>query len=216
MGQAGYSVPTVMMTGEGNEAIAARAIQSGALDYLVKGEYSFTALPPLIQKAVRLREMQRAMQQYLEQVRYQAMLLDNMRDAVLVWGLDGIITYWNAAAEQLFGAPAAERLGRRVSDVYFSSFEPGINLPSFDQSSNVQLEHRFQLPNGDKIWISAHITPLYNEGNKSAPTGYMNVARDITPRKLEQEALVKSQHFISRILDTSPNIIYVLDLRSLR
>ena len=38
MGQAGLSIPTVMMTGEGSEHIAARAIQSGALDYLVKGQ----------------------------------------------------------------------------------------------------------------------------------------------------------------------------------
>ncbi len=48
MGQAGVNIPTVMMTGEGNENIAARAIQSGALDYLVKGEYSLSVLPPLI------------------------------------------------------------------------------------------------------------------------------------------------------------------------
>src|SRR5512133_1782581 len=119
MGQAGYSVPTVMMTGEGNEAIAARAIQSGALDYLVKGSYSFTSLPPLIQKAVRLREMQSAMQQYLEQIRYQAMLLDNMRDAVVVWDLEGKINYWNTAAEQLYGASSADRMDQPVAEVYF-------------------------------------------------------------------------------------------------
>lgn len=216
MGQAGINIPTVMMTGEGNENIAARAIQSGALDYLVKGEYSFTALPPLIQKAVRLREMQQEMQQYLEQIRYQAMLLDNMRDAVVVWGMDGIITYWNTAAEQLYGAPAAERLGRRVQDVYFPSVETPYPMSGLSQARGLQVEHRFQLPNNEKIWISAHITALYSEENKKDPIGYMNVARDITPSKLEQEALVKSQHFIKRILDTSPNIIYIYDLRGQR
>ncbi len=216
MGQAGISIPTVMMTGEGNESIAARAIQSGALDYLVKGEYSFTALPPLIQKAVRLREMQRAMQQYLEQIRYQANLLDNMRDSVVVWGMDGMITYWNTAAEQLYGAAAPERIGQRVQAVYFPCFDPPFPTQDLNQARNFQIEHRYQLPNGEKIWISAHITALHNEGNQNDPIGYMNVARDITPRKLEQEALVKSQHFIKRILDTSPNIIYIFDLRGRR
>ncbi len=48
------------------------------------------------------------------------------------------------------------------------------------------------------------------------PFGYMNIARDITPRKIEQEALVQSQHFVQRILDTSPNIIYILDLERRR
>jgi PAS domain S-box-containing protein len=196
--------------------VAARAIQSGALDYLVKGEYSMASLPPLVEKAVRLRAMQRAMQQYLEQIRYQAMLLDNMRDAVVVWGMDGVITYWNAAAEQLYGADAGQRLGQRVQDVYFPFFDPHLPPPGLDQPGHRQLEHRYILPGGEKIWVSAHITPLYNESDRETPTGYMNVARDITPRKQEQEALVKSQHFIKRILDTSPNIIYILDLRSER
>src|SRR5690606_705838 len=96
------SIPTVMMTGEGSENIAARAIQSGAMDYLVKGDLSLALLPPLIHKAARERKNQQEMQQYLEQIRYQAMLLDNMRDAVVVWDLDGLINYWNAAAEQLY------------------------------------------------------------------------------------------------------------------
>jgi PAS domain S-box-containing protein len=215
MGQSGINIPTVMMTGEGNENIAARAIQSGALDYLVKGSYSFTSLPPLIQKAVRLREMQTAMQQYLEQIRYQAMLLDNMRDAVVVWDLDGKITYWNTAAEQLYGVPAAERMDHPVSEVYFPCFDPPLNPSIRSLSGNIQIEHRFQLPDGNTIWISAHITPLYGENN-SQPTGYMNIARDITPRRMEQEALIQSEHFIQRILDTSPNIIYILDLPTLR
>lgn len=214
MNEAGYTVPTVMMTGEGSESIAARAIQAGALDYLVKGEYAFSSLPPLINKAVRLREMQRAMQQYLEQIRYQALLLDNMRDAVVVWGLDGKITYWNTAAEQLYGAPAFERLGEPVESIYFPCFEPPICSSDLDAAANLQIEHRYQANDQEKIWISTHITRLFNEGSPNEPIGYMNVARDITPRKREQEALIQSRHFVQRILDTSPNIIYILDLHS--
>jgi PAS domain S-box-containing protein len=214
MGQAGVTVPTVMMTGEGSENIAVRAIQSGAFDYLVKGEYSFTVLPQLIQKAVRLREMQRAMQQYLEQIRYQATLLDNMRDAVVVWGLNGVITYWNAAAEQLYGAPAAERVGKKVDEVYFPCFDPPLKFEGAAEAGSQQIEHRFRPSDRPAIWVSAHFTTLYGEENRRTPIGAMNVARDITPRKQEQEALLQSQHFIQRILDTSPNIIYILNLRT--
>ncbi len=173
MGQRGFSVPTVMMTGEGSENVAAKAIQYGALDYLVKGEYSFTSLPPLIQKAVRQREMQKAMQQYLEQIRYQATLLNNMRDAVVVWGLDGKITYWNTAAEQLYGWTAAERLGKLASQVYFPCFDPPIQFSGLNTASSTQLEHRYQLPNGDWIWISTHITPLVNEGETPGSEGLL-------------------------------------------
>jgi len=216
MSQTGFSIPTVMMTGEGSENIAARAIQTGALDYLVKGDYHLDVLLPLIQKAVRLREIERAMQQYLEQVRYQALLLDNMRDAVVVWDLNGVITYWNAAAGQLYGSSSTERLGQRVETSYLPGFDPPLSLAGLQQSGSQQIEHRFVRPNGEWVWTSTHVTTLWNQGNSREPIGTMTVARDITPRRQEQEALVKSQHFVQRILDTSPNIIFIYNLSNQR
>lgn len=219
MNQAGITIPTVMMTGEGNENIAARAIQSGAMDYLVKGEYSLIALPPLIEKAVRLRDMQRAMEKSLEQIGYQAMLLNNMRDAVVVWSLDGAITYWNAAAEQLYGVPATARLGQSAAQVYFPSFDPPLSQEAIGRAGSLQLEQRIVAPAAGPEavppsapaaprWISAHITTLYNQANPAEPVGYMNVSRDITAiklaeaqlqRRLDSEKLISaiSGHFIN-------------------
>ncbi len=211
--QKGLTIPTVMMSGEGSENVAARAIQLGAVDYLVKGEYSFSNLPPLIQKAVRLRNLQQSMQHYLEQVRYQATLLNNMRDAVVVWGLDGKITYWNHAASQLYHSTEEERLGRSVEEVYYPCFDPPIQLDTLQPARSNPLEHRYLLEDGQSIWVSSHISPLISSEDDHLTFGYMDVARDITPRKLEQENLVQSQNFIQRILDTSPNVIYILELQ---
>lgn len=209
----GIDIPTVMMTGEGNENIAARAIQYGALDYLVKGEYSFSALPPLIQKAVKLKQMQKDMQQYLDKIRYQAALLNNMRDAVVVWDINGTITYWNNAAEKVFGVPSSDKVGKSIKEAYFSHFEPPIlDLPQSD-TNNIQIEHRYRSNDGQIIWISSHISPLINNENQDL-FGFMDVARDITPSKHEQEVLIQSQNFIQRILDTSPNIIFIYNLVS--
>lgn len=209
------SIPTVMMTGEGSENIAARAMQAGALDYLVKGEYAFTTLPGLIQKAVRQRETQKAMQAYLEQIRYQAMLLDAMRDAVVVWDSQGIITYWNTAAEQLYGASGQERLGKTIDAVYLAFFEAADPGFAAQPTDSTQVEHQYRLPNGDLIWVSNHIAPLFSGDPLLQRTGTMSVARNITPRKSEHEALVQSENFVKHILDTSPNVIYLLDLNTM-
>lgn len=40
----------------------------------------------------------------------------------------------------------------------------------------------------------------------------MDVSRDITRRKQEQQALKESQKFVQQIVDTSPNILYIHDL----
>ncbi len=51
-------IPVVMMTGEGNETVAVQAMQNGAFDYLIKGEYALSTLTNLVQKAIRFRKLQ--------------------------------------------------------------------------------------------------------------------------------------------------------------
>ena len=50
-----------------------------------------------------------------EAIRRQAQLLDTVGQAVIATGLDGTITYWNRAAEALYGWSAAEALGRSAA-----------------------------------------------------------------------------------------------------
>lgn len=210
MNAGGFGIPTIMLTGEGNETIAARAIQAGAMDYLVKGEYSFTALPGLIQKAAQVRKLQTAMQQSLERVQFHAMLLNNIRDAVVVWGMNGKIAHWNYAAEELYERKAAEMADKLVRQAYFSIFSPPIELPTLPSKEKYRSERRYIKKSGQTTWISSQISILFDHANM--PVGFMDVTRDITESKRSQEELVKSQRLIQRILDTSPNIIYILDL----
>lgn len=47
----------------------------------------------------------------------QAALIEAARDAMIVRTLDGVILYWNTAAELLYGISAEEVLGKRIHDV---------------------------------------------------------------------------------------------------
>jgi PAS domain S-box-containing protein len=210
----GCPVPTVMMTGLGSEKIAARAIQAGAIDYVVKGDISFNlnVLPNLIQKAVHLRNLQKAVRLSEEKVLYQAMLLENVRDAVVVWDLSGKLTYWNSSAEELFGRAAAEMLGLSANQNYFSLFTPAVEIPETFESQKIRTERFFvSVPSG-RTWVSSQITPLFDSSHTIS--GYMDVCRDITHSKMEQEELERSRHLIQRILEASPNIVYTLNLRT--
>lgn len=205
-------LPTIMMTGEGSEQVAARAIQAGAVDYLVKGDLSFELLPAVIGKALSFGDLQRAMRSSQEQVRYHAMLLDNVRDAVVVWTPNGTITYWNKAAEELYEIPAAQALGAAVQTVYFPLFTPPLEWESLSPAEKLVDERRLSSPSGLNNWISSQLSPLQAQTDAGLPGGWMDVTRDITTRKVEQETLVTSQHLIQRILDTVPNVIYILSL----
>ncbi|APR84956.1 two-component sensor histidine kinase [Minicystis rosea] len=51
------------------------------------------------------------------QLRFQAELLDESHDAVVVWKMGAGIVYWSRGAEALYGWSAHEALGRRIHDL---------------------------------------------------------------------------------------------------
>ncbi|MCC7130260.1 MAG: hypothetical protein B6D39_04495 [Anaerolineae bacterium UTCFX2] len=186
-------IPVIMITGQGNERIAAQAILRGASDYLLKsGDYLIT-LPALIHKSVQAQRLKLSIQRSLDQIRYQALLLNNVRDAVVVWDLAGRITYWNASAKALFGFSAEERLGRPVSQMYLSIFSPPIVLPKEGQTPQAHVTRNFTSRLGKKTWVSSRLTALHDEKQHDRLIGYMDVTHDITRSVEAEQALRESE-----------------------
>jgi two-component system cell cycle sensor histidine kinase/response regulator CckA len=192
-------IPVVMVTGQGSERIAAQAIQNGATDYLIKtGDYLMT-IPALIDKTLQAQRLKLSMQRSLEQIRYQALLLNNVRDAIVVWDIAGQINYWNPAASNLFGWNSEERLGMMVDEVYLPIFTPPIQLP--DQTEATQAVEPADLHvmrkaitlAGKTIWVSSHVTALYGPGADHRLIGYMDVSHDITRSVEAEQALRESE-----------------------
>lgn len=183
MNQRGYHIPVVMVTGQGDERIAVEALRLGAADYLVKSGDHLLALPAVIQKAIRAHQLQLKMQRSLDQIRYQALLLNNVRDAVVVWDTEGNISYWNPAAEGLYGWLARERLGQPVEPAYQSAFKPPVSTPPWDGTTGHEVEREVLTRQGKPIWVSSRVTVLRDPGADGRVIGYMDIARDITERK---------------------------------
>ncbi len=190
--QVDHAPPTVMMTGQGSETIAAQAIQEGAIDYLVKGEYAMEALPGLVEKAVQQRRLQQAMRRSSEKIRYQAVLLNNMRDALVVWDLGGTITYWNEAAESLYGLNAADMIGEPAAEVYFPLFTTPVRLGGETVAEKILAERKNVGSDQRVTWISSLISPLFDREGQTI--GYMDVTRDISNQKqIEQKLQMRLQ-----------------------
>ncbi len=194
-------IPIVMMTGEGNQRIAAKAIQLGAVEYLIKGEYALSNLPTLIQKVVQMHNLQEAVERSTEKDQFHSLILNNIRDAVVVWDLDKKITFWNQAAYLLFGWTATERLGKSVVETYFGTFHPPVRIPSAEDSITSEMERQFFKRSGEMIWVSSRITPLRDPQRDNTLIGYMDVSRNITHRKFEQQSLRESEARYRAIVD---------------
>jgi PAS domain S-box-containing protein len=186
-------IPVVMVTGQGSERIAVQAIQRGAADYLLKsGDYLLT-LPTVIQRTVQAHRLKQSIERTQEQIRYQAMLLNNVRDAIVVWDLSGRITYWNPAAEALFGWRAEERIGRPAAQIYLSAFDPPIAAPKPSDQSSHHTVRKFTHRDGKTIWVSSLVSALRYPDEPEHVLGYMDVCHDITRRVLAEQALRESE-----------------------
>ena len=185
--------PVVMVTGQGSERIAVEAIQRGASDYLLKsGDYLVT-LPALIRKTIQSYQLKLSVQHSLDQVQYQALLLNNVRDAVVVWDLAGRITFWNPAAASLFGWSAKERLDRPVVQFYLQTFTPPISLSNEGDTTGQHVVRKYINREGKTIWISSRVTALRDMENKGRLIGYMDVSHDISRRVEAEQALRESE-----------------------
>ena len=144
--------------------------------------------------------MKQSIQRSVEQIRYQAMILNNVPDAVVVWNKEGNITFWNAAASGLFNSPAEERLGEHVTQFYFPFFSPPLTYP-LTNIEDKEVERKIITQSGKTIWVSSRITGLVAASEDKQNIGYMDVIRDITERKLMEERIQGAQARLIQIAD---------------
>jgi len=119
---------------------------------------------------------------------FQASILDNVNDAVIATDPDLCLTSWNRAAEDTYGWPAKEVLGRRMHDVLQSELvdadltEDMLNLAETGQWRGELIQyHR----NGKPLYIEVKGMPLQDE--RGVIQGYVTVNRDVTERRRAEE-----------------------------
>ncbi|MDX2169110.1 MAG: response regulator [Deltaproteobacteria bacterium] len=110
-------------------------------------------------------------------------ILANVRDSVVVLDRDGVVTFWNAGAEALFGYTAAERLGRPLAELH-----PGMladlladELRDIWDGHERRTVHECRRKDGETVWIDVRSAPLRDLDG--VVTGILRVANDVTAQK---------------------------------
>jgi PAS domain S-box-containing protein len=126
---------------------------------------------------------------------YQAMLLENVSEAVL--GLDSkfLLRSWNKAAEQVYGYPAEEVLGTPILELLRTEYRRGSNMAAafcnVDREGRIRLDVRQYRKDGTPIEIEGVSVPLTDRDGRI--TGYVAVNREVTDRRRAEKALRASE-----------------------
>jgi len=128
-------------------------------------------------------------------VRELAAIVDSTGDAVLGKTLDGVITYWNRGARELYGFSAAEAIGRNIADLIVPEeklAELAEILESVRRGQGVtRIDTTRQDKAGQRLAVSLTISPILDaEGHV---TGASAIARDITARRQYEKAQAQAR-----------------------
>lgn len=134
-------------------------------------------------------------------------------DAIVVGDEHAVITYWNAGAERMFGWTEKEMVGRRMTDM----------LPERLRESQLESFSRY-LDTGISSLLSrtTEQTGLRSDGAEFAmelslnkwenagATHYVAIVRDSSIRKKTERALQLSEMRYRRLIEMSPDAVYVI------
>ena len=147
-----------------------------------------------------------------EALRYQAELLDNVSDAVISTDQTLRIKSWNKAAEEIYGWPAAEAIGKNPDELLRAEYL-GIRMPQLEEqllrqgSAEADAHHHDR--RGRKRVVRAMLTPIRNA--KGETTGTLYVFHDVTESKLAEDALRDSVVRFRLALRNSPVSVAIQD-----
>jgi diguanylate cyclase (GGDEF)-like protein/PAS domain S-box-containing protein len=191
-------IPIVVLTGLDDEAMAGRALQAGAQDYLIKGEIDARGLRRALRYAIERKAMEEAL--WAEKERAQ-ITLNCIGDAVTCTDIFGTITFLNAVAESMTGWSLQEAVGRPIADVV--RIVDANNREIFTHTNGALIarnkadllrsEYNLIRRDGTKIPVEDSLAPIHDGQGRF--TGSVIVFRDVSvARTMAEQMSHSAQH----------------------
>jgi diguanylate cyclase (GGDEF)-like protein/PAS domain S-box-containing protein len=194
--------PVIMITGAGNEDIAATAMKKGAYDYLTKDtERNYLkVLPLIIENAIRRKREN-------EQLTLRSHALMSVNDSVYITDMKNRITYVNEMFCRTYGYKEKEIIGKQC-DILWSRKETGLGVLKPAGQLNA-VEYMDVRKDGSSFPVS--LTRSYLKDHEGTDIAIVRVVRDITERKKAEDNLVHAKEEWEQTFDAIPDIIMVTD-----
>jgi PAS domain S-box-containing protein len=128
-----------------------------------------------------------------DQLREQSLLLDLVKDGILVRDLYGTIVYWSAGAAEMYGFTKDEALGRLSHQLLNTQYPvPVKDIEAQVQKTGVWEGDTTQVTkSGKRLKVESRWTLTRTE--RGSPEGFLEVNRDITARKQAEDSLRDSE-----------------------
>jgi len=190
----GLQIPIVIVSGQGSEEVAARAMQLDVDDYISKHEGYLYELAPTLEKAHRQHELLREQRALQETSRHLSYMLEASPVVLYTLRLDGddaTATWVSANINRLFGFSPQEALqpGWWVSRLHPDDRNAALaTMPALLEAGRIQRDYRFLDNNGRVLWVrdDLRLLPKSRNAGKEALGAWLDITGQKQSEQIQQ------------------------------
>lgn len=142
-------------------------------------------------------------------------ITDSARDAILMMDPAGCVSFWNPAAEKIFGYTNKEAMGanlhellapKRFQKAFYAAFN-GFKTTGRGEATDKTVELQARRKNGEEFPVELSLSALHLEDGWHA----LGIIRDITARKQAEQELRKSEALYRTFINATSDIVFLKD-----
>ncbi len=132
-----------------------------------------------------------------QKIQEQAALLNIATDAIIVRDLDDRIQFWNRGAESIYGWTAAEAVGHKTMELFYTDILPEVTIAAqtVRQQGAWQGELHKRTKSGKEVIAESRWTLVRDEAGN--PRSILSVDTDITEKKQLEQQFLRAQRLES-------------------
>ncbi|HEX9923313.1 MAG TPA: PAS domain S-box protein [Anaerolineae bacterium] len=199
------------------------------LDSDTPGEFSTEdakRLQPLANAAAVALENARLFQQAQQEIaerkqaeqrlRFQAQLLDSVRESIVATDLEGTIIYWGKGAKALYGYAAGEVIGQSRTFILKpeEKDEESERLRQVHEKGFWRGQYYQQRKDGSSFWVDSVISLVKDQGGQ--PHGFIEIGHDISHRKQAEEQIKNHNLLLERAVQEKTSEMELLTEQLIR
>lgn len=186
---AGVDTPIIILTGLGNQQTDLKAMQLGAVDYLVKDEINVEKLERSIRYSIEQNKMLKRLKS--SETKFRSIFEDS-HDVIFLSDNEGRFVDINESAERLFGYSRVELLSMTIADLYENKKDCEKYFSQMQQNGHYS---GFEIVLLDKSYNKKYCTLTANtqRTDENRNVYYQGIIHDLTMRKKAERDIIAAE-----------------------